>query len=68
MESRRTPLLWRQLLAVHRDDTKTLQAQVKQMLVAAILDGLLPALACLPSTRDLADALGVSRNTIMLVY
>ena len=47
---------------------QTLQQQLHQGLVDAILDGALPFHEPLPSTRDLAESLGVSRNTVVLVY
>lgn len=46
----------------------SLQAQIKEMLVAAILDGHLAPGAALPSCRKLAQNLSVSRNTVVLVY
>lgn len=45
-----------------------LQAQVREMLVAAILDGHIPPGGALPSCRKLAGQLGVARNTIVLAY
>ena len=47
---------------------QTLQQQLHQGLVDAILEGRLPSHEPLPSTRDLASALKVSRNTVVLVY
>ncbi|OSQ47709.1 PLP-dependent aminotransferase family protein [Thalassospira alkalitolerans] len=47
---------------------QTLQQQLHQGLVDAILEGRLPMHEPLPSTRDLATSLKVSRNTVMLVY
>ncbi|MCC9626085.1 PLP-dependent aminotransferase family protein [Thalassospira sp. MA62] len=47
---------------------QTLQQQLHQGLVDAILEGRLPSHEALPSTRDLASALKVSRNTVVLVY
>ncbi|MEZ5774051.1 MAG: PLP-dependent aminotransferase family protein [Hyphomicrobiaceae bacterium] len=46
----------------------SLQAQIREKLVAAILGGHLPAEERLPSSRQLAKALGVSRNTVTLAY
>ena len=46
----------------------TLQAQIKEMLVTAMLSGQLPANATIPSTRVMAKRLNVSRNTVMLAY
>lgn len=61
-------VLWPALWAPHRNKAYSLQTQVRRMLVAAILDGILPPGTYLPSTRDLADELGISRNTVVIVY
>jgi GntR family transcriptional regulator/MocR family aminotransferase len=45
-----------------------LQTQLRQHLVDAILDGRLSGEEPLPSCRRLAQALGVSRNTVVLAY
>lgn len=50
------------------DRRSTKQQQMRERLIEAILDGALPRHEPLPSTRDLADLVGVSRNTAMLVY
>lgn len=46
----------------------SLQTQVREMLVSAILDGHIPDGAPLPSCRRLAHQLSVSRNTVVLAY
>ncbi|RDE18008.1 PLP-dependent aminotransferase family protein [Motiliproteus coralliicola] len=46
----------------------TLQKQIREQLVKAILDGYLPIDEPLPSSRSLAKSLNVARNTIVLVY
>jgi GntR family transcriptional regulator / MocR family aminotransferase len=46
----------------------SLQAQIRQMLVSAVLDGQLPVGVPIPSSRELADQLGVARNTVVLAY
>jgi len=46
----------------------TLQNQVRQRLVDAILTGMFPSGRRLPSSRKLATQLGVARNTIVLAY
>ncbi len=46
----------------------TLQGQLREMLVGAILDGHIPGGSPLPSGRKLAHQLGVSRNTVVLAY
>lgn len=46
----------------------SLQAQLRQLVVAAILDGHIPAGSPVPSCRRLARQLGVSRNTVVLAY
>ncbi|RMD62140.1 MAG: PLP-dependent aminotransferase family protein, partial [Alphaproteobacteria bacterium] len=56
------------IFPVHHDGDVGLQAQLRQHLVDAILDGRLAADSPLPSSRRLAQALGVSRNTVVLAY
>jgi len=57
-------------LIFHLDRTAgaTLQVQLRQMVVSAILKGQLPPGEALPSCRQLADRLGIARNTVMLAY
>lgn len=45
-----------------------LQLQIRQMIVTAIEDGRLPLGVRMPSSRDLAALLKVSRNTIVIAY
>ena len=45
-----------------------LQAQVRQMAVAAIEGRTLSEGTCLPSSRRLADVLAVARNTVVVAY
>jgi GntR family transcriptional regulator / MocR family aminotransferase len=56
------------LLAVTRDGPRTLGAQVEDGLRQAIRDGALQAGARVPSTRDLARQLGVSRRIAVDAY
>lgn len=46
----------------------SLQAQVRTMLINAITEGYIPGDSRVPSCRDLARQLSVSRNTVMLSY
>lgn len=50
------------------DHDRGLQQQVHDRLVEAILDGGVTPHLPLPATRDLATRIGVSRNTVVLVY
>ncbi|MDX2422384.1 MAG: PLP-dependent aminotransferase family protein [Amphritea sp.] len=50
------------------DPERTLQEQTREHLVNLILSGNLPFNQPLPSSRRLAQLLGVSRNTIVLIY
>src|SRR5215218_6160651 len=68
MAGRASQPLWSQLFQLSFRSKITLQAQIREMLVAAILDGHLPGSAALPSTRTLARELGVARNTVALAY
>tara|TARA_B100000676_G_scaffold301100_1_gene347771 strand:- start:5134 stop:6600 length:1467 start_codon:yes stop_codon:yes gene_type:complete len=53
---------------IERAETSTLQNQIRERLVEAILSGQLPSGAPIPSTRAMAKRLNVSRNTVMLAY
>ena len=46
----------------------SIQSQIREMLVAAILGGQLPPSEPLPSCRKMAKTLKVSRNTVVLAY
>jgi GntR family transcriptional regulator/MocR family aminotransferase len=46
----------------------SLQNQIRQKLVEGIMAGTFPAGARLPSSRKLAEQLGVARNTVVLAY
>ena len=65
---RRTQVLWRQLLRLQPASALPLQAQLRAELIAAIAGGSLPAQRPLPSSRALADQLGIARNTVVIVY
>ena len=56
------------LISLDRDSNKSLQAQLREVLVSAILAGHLKPGDKLPSTRHLSQQLGISRNTSVLVY
>jgi GntR family transcriptional regulator / MocR family aminotransferase len=60
--------MWNQLIQLTFRSQMSLQSQIREMLVAAILDGHIPAGVPLPSTRVLAQQLGVARNTVALAY
>ena len=55
---------------IHLDPNSnlTLQDQIRQILVEGILNGAFPAGSKLPSSRKLAEQLGVARNTVVLAY
>jgi GntR family transcriptional regulator/MocR family aminotransferase len=50
------------------DSTRSLQEQVREYLVKAILSGIFSPEQALPSCRKLSQQLKVSRNTVSLVY
>ena len=56
------------LFHVEREKQKSLQTQIREMLVSAMLVGQLAPDAPVPSTRAMAKRLKVSRNTVMLAY
>lgn len=60
--------MWKQLFQSWSGTGLGLQAQIRQMLVSAVLDGQVPLDQSLPSSRDMALRLGVSRNTVVIAY
>ncbi|MEJ5991823.1 PLP-dependent aminotransferase family protein [Ramlibacter sp. PS3R-8] len=58
--------IWVKLFPQFSGSSATLQGRVKEMMVHSILQGLVPAGAKVPPSRVLADALGLSRNTVSL--
>lgn len=58
--------VWIKLFPRFSSSSGTLQGQVREMMVHSILMGLVPAGAAIPPSRALAQALGVSRNTVSL--
>ncbi len=66
---RRTPtpdLMWQRLFRRFEGGASTLQGQLRDMLVHAVMEGFLSPGAALPSSRVLAQTLGVSRDTVTL--
>ncbi len=62
------PVLWERLFERESAPNLSLQGRVRQMLVSAILSGHLPPGAPVPSSRYLADQLGIARNTVVFAY
>ncbi|NNG05677.1 MAG: PLP-dependent aminotransferase family protein [Inquilinus sp.] len=56
------------LFHLERTEATTLQSQIRQTLVSAVLDGQLAPGSPVPSTRAMARRLKVSRNTVTLAY
>ena len=56
------------LIYLDPDSDLSLQAQIRQKLVEAISSGIFEQGRRLPSSRKLAEQLGVARNTVVLVY
>ena len=56
------------LFHLEPDSKKTLQIQVREMLVRAILDGHISSGEQVPPPRKLAQELGIARNTVMAAY
>src|SRR5690606_26476364 len=59
------PVLWESLFQRESATHLSLQGRLRQMLVSAILSGHLPPGAPVPSSRYLADQLGIARNTVV---
>jgi GntR family transcriptional regulator/MocR family aminotransferase len=68
MPSRSDSAIWSGLFRISADSGQTLQAQIRQAIVAAILDRQIAASMPLPSCRVLAEKLGVARGTVVLAF
>ncbi|MEE4218999.1 MAG: PLP-dependent aminotransferase family protein [Xanthomonadales bacterium] len=56
------------LLYLDPNSSLSLQSQIRQKLVDGIISGAFPPGRRLPSSRKLAEHLGISRNTVVLAY
>ncbi|TDP74451.1 PLP-dependent aminotransferase family protein [Roseateles toxinivorans] len=68
MDARERPALNLDLTGLQLDRSLGLSEQIHAQLKARILQGRLAASLRLPTTRELAQALGVSRNTVVRAY
>ncbi len=68
MKTRHDQIMWNQLFSLSTDSGLSLQRQIREMLVSAILDGHITPDTPLPSCRELARQLNVARNTVVLAY
>ena len=59
---------WERLFVLHSADALPLHARLRRLIVEAVLDGRLGAGAALPSSRELAARLGISRNTVTAAF
>ncbi|WP_027134346.1 MocR-like pyridoxine biosynthesis transcription factor PdxR [Geminicoccus roseus] len=64
----RRAIPWALLFARIGGQGRSLQSRIRQMITGAVLGGHLPAGAAVPSSRALAGALDVARNTVVLAY
>ena len=63
-----TSIMWKHLLELERDTKKSLQLQIREQFVSAIISELIRPGQVLPSSRKLATELGVSRNTATIAF
>lgn len=68
MSNRNDTAIWSGLFRISADSGQTLQAQIRQAVVAAILDRQIAASMPLPSCRVLAEKLGVARGTVVIAF
>ncbi len=68
MKSRPDDIMWDQLFDLSSSRGISLQGQLREQLVTAILDGHIPRNQPIPSSRELAKQLDVGRNTVVLAY
>lgn len=68
MRHRSDNIMWKQLFQLSPQAESSLQSQLRERLVAAVLEGRVSTDIPLPSSRELARQLGVARNTVVLAY
>lgn len=68
MAIRSDSTIWSGLFRISPASGQTLQAQIRQAIVAAILDRQIAVSMPLPSCRVLAERLGVARGTVVLAF
>ena len=59
---------WERLFALEPGSSLPLQTRLRQAIVQALLEGRLAAGVAMPSSRELARLLGLSRNTVTAAY
>ena len=67
MGKRASSFMWERLL-VDSGDAPSLQLRIRNLLVSAISQKLIQPGSAVPSCREMADSLGVARNTVSLAY
>ncbi len=60
--------MWGRLFALSPQSQRSLQRQLREQLVSAILDGHIAVDQPLPSSRELAKQLDIARNTVVIAY
>jgi GntR family transcriptional regulator/MocR family aminotransferase len=60
--------MWKELFSIEARSQISLQAQLRSVVVRSVLERRLAPGASLPSSRKLAEILGISRNTVTLAY
>lgn len=68
MSERAADIPWASFFRLQPGSGRSLQVQIRQAIVNAIQDRRLPSGARVPASRELADRLGVARNTVVLAY
>ena len=68
MHIRQDHMMWNRLFKLSRERKVSYQRQLREVIVSAILDDKMPLEIPLPSSRELAKHLGISRNTVVLAY
>lgn len=68
MSERAEEILWNSFFRLQPESGRPLQVQIRQAVVAAIHERRIPLGARVPASRDLAERLGVARNTVVLAY
>ena len=68
MSERAADIPWTSFFRLQPASGRSLQVQIRQAIVSAIQERRMPSGARVPASRELADRLGVARNTVVLAY
>lgn len=68
MPGKTSNVMWSRLFELRDGSSLTIQGQIRQLMISAISDEHITIDTPVPSSRELAEQLGIARNTVVLAY